>query len=675
MLVKAGLISALGCMLVLMLPVITLEKGTNVALGETTREITEFAGLDMADEAARNWNPAAELVEIDGWKTVLTEYQDGTFELLLAGWQYYYRAGSEYLKVSIDVDAYDMGTVSSTEEPTQDEIQFIERVGVEPLSEWYVSGPNAVGIAAADYNWALESGDDLSVLYLLMPDIGADSIPVWYVSIMNGSSGIEADYLIDARTGEIIPASDDDGQGMIKITEFAGLDIADSKAGSWDSGAQLIRLGIWKTSLVETVATGSYELLTTGWQYYYRAGERYYTINIDVDSYDNNTFSSAHELSGEDAESLGMVGGEALSEWYVSGPNAIQIAANEYGMSLGRGDELSGFYLMMPDAGGDTPPVWYASITDGVSGLETRYEINARTGGMYVLPEEGLSAAVIAGLIIAGLAVIAVGVLVTRRYSRRPESVGEKVIEEVVLVEPLRQPAVDDVTEVREEEAVIEPIVPSPQPAVEDITETRGEEEVAAPVSPPPPPIVEDVQETHVEEAPSAPPAGEPADVFVSHVEEDAEVALEIALGLEEAGHRTWCYEVDILPGLYLTQVEHAVGYCPVFLLVISPDSLGSNQVTNELVRAYEDEKVKHFIPVLRDITDAEFKKRQPMWRQCLGAATSLAIPPERINRLIPRILGGLEAMGIHPRGEPDALRLTRIREELDSLRQRKKSD
>lgn len=63
MLVKAGLISALGCMLVLMLPVITLEKGTNVALGEAIREITEFAGLDIADEAARNWNPAAELVE------------------------------------------------------------------------------------------------------------------------------------------------------------------------------------------------------------------------------------------------------------------------------------------------------------------------------------------------------------------------------------------------------------------------------------------------------------------------------------------------------------------------------------------------------------------------------------------------------------------------------------
>jgi len=38
-------------------------------------------------------------------------------------------------------------------------------------------------------------------------------------------------------------------------------------------------------------------------------------------------------------------------------------------------------------------------------------------------------------------------------------------------------------------------------------------------------------------------------DILIAHVEEDAEVALEIALGLEEAGYSTWCYEVDDIPG------------------------------------------------------------------------------------------------------------------------------
>jgi len=39
------------------------------------------------------------------------------------------------------------------------------------------------------------------------------------------------------------------------------------------------------------------------------------------------------------------------------------------------------------------------------------------------------------------------------------------------------------------------------------------------------------------------------SDVFISHVEEDADIALEIALGLEEAGYTTWCYEADSIPG------------------------------------------------------------------------------------------------------------------------------
>ena len=45
------------------------------------------------------------------------------------------------------------------------------------------------------------------------------------------------------------------------------------------------------------------------------------------------------------------------------------------------------------------------------------------------------------------------------------------------------------------------------------------------------------------------------SDVFIAHVEEDADVALEIALSLEEAGYTTWCYEVDSIPGpSYLIQ-------------------------------------------------------------------------------------------------------------------------
>ena len=40
------------------------------------------------------------------------------------------------------------------------------------------------------------------------------------------------------------------------------------------------------------------------------------------------------------------------------------------------------------------------------------------------------------------------------------------------------------------------------------------------------------------------------SDVFISHVEEDKDVALEIARGLTAAGYTTWCYEEDNDPGV-----------------------------------------------------------------------------------------------------------------------------
>jgi len=104
------------------------------------------------------------------------------------------------------------------------------------------------------------------------------------------------------------------------------------------------------------------------------------------------------------------------------------------------------------------------------------------------------------------------------------------------------------------------------------------------------------------------------SDVFISHVEEDAEIALEIAFGLEEAGYTTWCYEVDNIPGpSYLIQTGQAVEEAKGLVLIISPHSLSSRQVTKEVIRAHETGK--EFIPVLQDITHIEFQNRQPEWR------------------------------------------------------------
>jgi hypothetical protein len=155
--------------------------------------------------------------------------------------------------------------------------------------------------------------------------------------------------------------------------------------------------------------------------------------------------------------------------------------------------------------------------------------------------------------------------------------------------------------------------------------------------------------------------------IFISHVEEDADVALGIALGLEQAGFRTWCYETDSVAGVsYLLQTKQAIERSSAVVLVISAHSLNSNQITKEVVRAHESDK--HFVPVLRGITHVEFQARQPEWREAIGAATSIRIPAQGVAEILPRVVDGLRALGVHPRKRADPARLQKIRRRLDDL-------
>lgn len=137
--------------------------------------------------------------------------------------------------------------------------------------------------------------------------------------------------------------------------------------------------------------------------------------------------------------------------------------------------------------------------------------------------------------------------------------------------------------------------------------------------------------------------------VFISHVAEDQDAAVALAAGLEAAGITAWYYERDCAPGAsYLLQTGKAIEECAAVILLISTRSVGSSQVTKEVVRAHEADK--HFIPVLCDLSHPEFQKRQPEWREALGSAVAVSIPPEGAAALIPRILVGLKTLGIASR-------------------------
>jgi hypothetical protein len=115
---------------------------------------------------------------------------------------------------------------------------------------------------------------------------------------------------------------------------------------------------------------------------------------------------------------------------------------------------------------------------------------------------------------------------------------------------------------------------------------------------------------------------------------------------MERVGFTVWFYERDNVPGQdYLTQVAKALEECKVVIVIVSPKSLRSRQVTNEIVTAYEGNKP--FIPVLKGVTHDELREARRDWRQCFGASTSIRIPEEGLVAIVPRIAQGLEYLGI----------------------------
>lgn len=149
--------------------------------------------------------------------------------------------------------------------------------------------------------------------------------------------------------------------------------------------------------------------------------------------------------------------------------------------------------------------------------------------------------------------------------------------------------------------------------------------------------------------------------IFIAHVEEDADIALGLALGLEQAGYHTWTYEVDFVVGTsYILQTREAIEQSDAMVVIISPDSLSSSQVINELVRAHESNK--KFLPILHGISHADFQKRQPEWRELLGPSASISFnPKEGIAGLVHKVIEGVKALGIKPSGKVNEERIRKI--------------
>lgn len=73
-------------------------------------------------------------------------------------------------------------------------------------------------------------------------------------------------------------------------------------------------------------------------------------------------------------------------------------------------------------------------------------------------------------------------------------------------------------------------------------------------------------------------------DVFISHSARDAREAEALRIALERAGVRCWISSRDIRGGaVWAAKVAEAIGRAPVFVLLVSPHSVESNEVLKEV--------------------------------------------------------------------------------------------
>src|ERR1700693_3986359 len=141
--------------------------------------------------------------------------------------------------------------------------------------------------------------------------------------------------------------------------------------------------------------------------------------------------------------------------------------------------------------------------------------------------------------------------------------------------------------------------------------------------------------------------------IFISYVEEDGGVAHEIASGLESQGYSSWYYERDCPAGAdYFEETFKAISDCEAMVVVISPRSLPSDQVTREIVRAVETSNAT--LPLLLEISHDDYARRRPGWKQAMAAANAMRIPPDQIPTIIPALVAGPRAQGVQAEGNSD---------------------
>ncbi len=140
------------------------------------------------------------------------------------------------------------------------------------------------------------------------------------------------------------------------------------------------------------------------------------------------------------------------------------------------------------------------------------------------------------------------------------------------------------------------------------------------------------------------------AQIFISYVEEDSTTAHEIANVLEKEGYSTWLYERDSDAGiLYTENVEMMLSSSQAVIVLITPSSIGSDEVRAEIIMAHQLRKPR--FPLLKGITYERVFRRRNDWRVPLAGWTALDLSNKNLMESMQRVVKGLKRLGIEPAG------------------------
>ena len=158
--------------------------------------------------------------------------------------------------------------------------------------------------------------------------------------------------------------------------------------------------------------------------------------------------------------------------------------------------------------------------------------------------------------------------------------------------------------------------------------------------------------------------ANEQQTAFISYSREDSEFALRLAEDLKAAGAAVWLDQLDIQPGQrWARAVQDALNDCPRMLVILSPSSVDSTNVEDEVSFALEEKKT--VIPVLyreckipfrlRPLQHLDFRTDYPRGLQGLlktGAVTMAVVPAPApgIVTSVPEGRGSIRQRRIHRR-------------------------